>query len=65
MTELLLDFGDEVMDAIRDHKKIDVEDLRDKLLGPLRRQLRQLDSLVAAAAAENTSSTLPNVDSGA
>lgn len=68
LTELLLDFGDEVLDAVRDHRQLDVEELRDKLLGPLRRRLRQLDSSAASAAAraaQNTSSTAPRDDSGA
>ena len=40
MTELLLDFGDEILDAVRDHARVDVEDVRDKMLGPLRRDMR-------------------------
>lgn len=58
MTQLLLEFGDEVLDAVREQHRINVDDVRDKLLGPLRRRLRQLDE--SAAAAQNTSSTFPS-----
>ena len=61
MAELLLDFGDEVLDAVKEHKGVDVEDVREKLLGPLRSYVRDhLDGLDSAAA-EKTSSMLPSV----
>lgn len=56
MAELLLDFGDEVLDAVRAHKGVDVEDIRARVLGPLRAYVRRLASLDCAA---NTSSTAP------
>ncbi len=59
MMQLLLDFGDEVLDAVREHARVDVEVVRDKMLDPLRRQLRAYDAMEAPAAAQNTSSTLP------
>lgn len=56
MAQLLLDFGDEVLDAVKHHKGVDVEDVRTKLLDPLRAYTHLA---AAAAAAENTSSTFP------
>lgn len=70
ITELLLEFGDEVLDVVREQKGIDVDDVRAKMLGPLREYLHmtQHSSTAAAATAahvdagqaENASSTLPN-----
>ncbi len=59
MAHLLLDFGDEVLDAVKHHKGVDVEDIRTKLLGPLRAYARDHLEAAAAAEAENTNSTLP------
>lgn len=36
---MMLDFGDQVLDAVRDAKRIDVEDVRARLLGSLRQTL--------------------------
>ena len=36
IAELLLDFGDEILDCVRAHRGVKVDDIRDKLLGPLR-----------------------------
>ncbi len=63
MAELLLDFGDEVLDAVKDHKGVDVEDIRGKLLGPLRCYVRDhLGGLDGASERtdEKTSSMLPS-----
>lgn len=51
LAELLLDFGDEVLDAVRAHKGIEVEDVRSALLAPLRSYVNNTE----AEAAENTS----------
>lgn len=40
IAELLLDFGDELLDCIRDAKRIDVDDVRAAMLDPLRRQVK-------------------------
>lgn len=37
--QMMLDFGDQVLDAVRDAKRIDVEDVRTRLLGPMRQAL--------------------------
>lgn len=39
MMEMFLDFGDEVLDCVRDARGLDVEDVRAKVLGPLRAQV--------------------------
>jgi hypothetical protein len=38
--ELLVDFGDEVLDCVRDHTGVDVEDVRRSVIGPLRDRAR-------------------------
>ena len=63
MAELLLDFADEVLAAVREHKGVDVEDVRSRLLGPLRSYVRDhlgaLDGSPAPAEQESTSSMVP------
>jgi hypothetical protein len=36
LLELLLEFGDAVLDGVRDAKGVNVDDVRHKMLGPLR-----------------------------
>lgn len=60
MLELLLDFGDEVLDIVKRHKGIEVEDVRAQVLGPLRAQMQRLAAEGSApVTAENTNSMLP------
>lgn len=61
MVELLLDFGDEVLDAVKEHKGVDVDDIRDRVLGPLRAYARHLESPHPDPRADprNTSTTSP------
>lgn len=42
LLRLFAEFGDEVLDCVRDAKKVDVEDVRVAMIGPLREQLRLL-----------------------
>lgn len=42
LTEVLIDFGDEILDTVRERKKIDVEDVRQAVLDPLRDALRRV-----------------------
>lgn len=50
LTELLLAFGDEVLDAVKDAKAIGVEDVRAAMLDPLRRRLAGMRAEEGAAA---------------
>lgn len=51
VARLFVEFGDEVLDCVRDSKGVNVEDVRHAMVGPLRAYI--------AAAAENTSTSLP------
>lgn len=37
LIQLFVEFGDEVLDCVRDAKGIDVEDVRRSMVGPMRR----------------------------
>ena len=48
MLRVFVEFGDEVLDCVRDAKGVNVEDVREAMVGPLRRSVER--SLAATAA---------------
>lgn len=42
MADMLANFGDELLDLVRDSKRVDVDDVRKAVIGPMRRAA-QLD----------------------
>lgn len=39
MLRVFVEFGDEVLDCVRDAKGVNVEDVREAMVGPLRRSI--------------------------
>lgn len=68
MMALMVEFGDRVLDVVGDAKRVDVEDVREAMLGPMRRRAAQLCDICegrtsqgadAGHGAGRASSTLP------
>ena len=49
MLELLVDFGDELLDIVHETKNIEIEDVRTKMLDPLRAHIRAATASVVPA----------------
>ena len=41
LLELLVDFGDEILDCVREHCGVSVDAVRSAVIGPLREELRR------------------------